>query len=261
MNLTIKVNSHIQKHSPRGVLQKAILQNFANLTGKHLYWSLFFNKVAEFLFPFTDWILEYTFQIFTCFVICQVCILNSVKRPWWSFFAGTVNDLHHKCLKGSWTRLCIFYTSDISLREECTYSEFSGPYFPAFGLNIRTPYLSLFSLNARKYGPEKLRIRTFFTQRIFYNMMNPVRYNTRTQFDCYITFLQYSAAGFAKWSKYPQLWFCIKNFNLRKYWDKPFSIQLRGITENYITQHFWILTYYNPLIRTRIYAFRGVTVC
>ena len=126
---------------------------------------------------------------------------------------------------------------------------------------IRTPYLSLFSPNARKYGPEKLRIRTFFTQRIFYNMMNPVRYNTRTQFDCYITFLQYSAAGFAKWSKYPQLWFCIKNFNLRKYWDKPFSIQLWGITENYITQHCWILTYYNPLIRTRIYAFRGVTVC
>ena len=29
----------------------------------------------------------------------------------------------------------------------------SGPYFPAFGLN--TSYLSIFSPNARKYGPEK----------------------------------------------------------------------------------------------------------
>ena len=39
---------------------------------------------------------------------------------------------------------------------------FSGPYFPAFGLN--TEYLSAFSPNAGKYGPEKLRIRILFTQ-------------------------------------------------------------------------------------------------
>ena len=36
---------------------------------------------------------------------------------------------------------------------------FSGPYFPVFGLKI-SPY----SLNARKYGVEKLRIRMLFTQ-------------------------------------------------------------------------------------------------
>ena len=42
---------------------------------------------------------------------------------------------------------------------------FSGPYFPAFRLNTeRYPYLSVFSLNAGKYGPQKLRIQTFFTQ-------------------------------------------------------------------------------------------------
>ena len=33
------------------------------------------------------------------------------------------------------------------------YGVFSGPYFPAFELN--TPYLSVFSSNAGKYGPEK----------------------------------------------------------------------------------------------------------
>ena len=31
---------------------------------------------------------------------------------------------------------------------------FSGPYFYAFGLN--TPYLSVFSPNAGKYGPEEI---------------------------------------------------------------------------------------------------------
>ena len=52
----------------------------------------------------------------------------------------------------------------VSLREKCPYSKFSGPHFPAFGLN--TPYLSVFSPNPTKYGPEKLQIWTFFTQRI-----------------------------------------------------------------------------------------------
>ena len=33
------------------------------------------------------------------------------------------------------------------------YGAFSGPYFSAFGLN--TEYLSVFSVNAGKYGPEK----------------------------------------------------------------------------------------------------------
>ena len=53
---------------------------------------------------------------------------------------------------------------------------FSGPYFPAFGLNTErygvshyvdipiTEYLSVFSPNAGKYRPEKLRICTLFTQ-------------------------------------------------------------------------------------------------
>ena len=39
---------------------------------------------------------------------------------------------------------------------------FSGPYFPAFRLN-----LSIFSLNAVKYGPENLQIWTLFKQWIW----------------------------------------------------------------------------------------------
>ena len=39
---------------------------------------------------------------------------------------------------------------------------FSGPYFSAFGL--KTERYRVFRPNAEKYGPEKLQIRTLFTQ-------------------------------------------------------------------------------------------------
>ena len=46
---------------------------------------------------------------------------------------------------------------------------FFGSYFPTFGLNteiygVSTEYLSVFSPNGEKYGPEKLRIWTLFEQ-------------------------------------------------------------------------------------------------
>ena len=42
---------------------------------------------------------------------------------------------------------------------------FSGPYFPAFGLNTdRYSDLSVVSPNTGKYGPENFRTRKFFTQ-------------------------------------------------------------------------------------------------
>ena len=34
------------------------------------------------------------------------------------------------------------------------YGVISGPYFPAFRLNMERYYLSVFNLNAGKYGPE-----------------------------------------------------------------------------------------------------------
>ena len=49
----------------------------------------------------------------------------------------------------------------IALRQKYPYSEFSGPYFPTFGLN--THHLSASSPNVEKYGPEKLRIRALST--------------------------------------------------------------------------------------------------
>ena len=56
----------------------------------------------------------------------------------------------------------------VSRRQQCVKSvhirSFSGHYFPALRLN--TEYLSLFSLNAGNYGPEKLRILPLFMQGI-----------------------------------------------------------------------------------------------
>ena len=44
---------------------------------------------------------------------------------------------------------------ELTLLKKCPYLELSGPYFPAFRLNNRdTAYLSVFSLNVGKYGPE-----------------------------------------------------------------------------------------------------------
>ena len=50
---------------------------------------------------------------------------------------------------------------DMTLREKCRYSEFFWSVFSAFGLNTEK---YIFSLNAGKYGPGKLRIQSLFTQ-------------------------------------------------------------------------------------------------
>ena len=54
-----------------------------------------------------------------------------------------------------------------SLREKCTYSEFLWSVFSRPHSDViqrDTDYLSVFSPNAGKYGPEKLRVWTQFTQ-------------------------------------------------------------------------------------------------
>ena len=66
---------------------------------------------------------------------------------------------------------CIFFSTKflekgmIRWKQHCakivSIRSFSGLYFPASGLS---PDLSVFTPNAAKYGPEKLRIRTLSTQ-------------------------------------------------------------------------------------------------
>ena len=54
---------------------------------------------------------------------------------------------------------CVINTKEMHYVKSVRIRSFSGPYFPAFGLNF-----PVFSPNAGKYGPGKLRIRTLFTQ-------------------------------------------------------------------------------------------------
>ena len=50
---------------------------------------------------------------------------------------------------------------------------FSSPYFPALGLNTETYGVShLIQSGCGKYGPEKLRIRTYFTRYPFKTLSN-----------------------------------------------------------------------------------------
>ena len=49
---------------------------------------------------------------------------------------------------------------------------FSGPHFPAFGLNTETYSVNpVFSLNVGECGPEKFQIRILFTQCISLNLI------------------------------------------------------------------------------------------
>ena len=51
------------------------------------------------------------------------------------------------------------------MREKCPYSEFFRPAFSRSQTEYGdTPYLSVFSLNTGKYGPEKLRMWTLFAE-------------------------------------------------------------------------------------------------
>ena len=55
--------------------------------------------------------------------------------------------------------------SQHTLHEKCLYLEFFWSVFPVFWQNTENAiYLSVFIPNAGKYGPEKLRIPTLFTQ-------------------------------------------------------------------------------------------------
>ena len=67
---------------------------------------------------------------------------------------------------------------------------FSGLYSPAFGPNMkRLKYFSLFSPNAGKCGPEKLRIWTLFTQYWFispFHSNDLFLYLLKTEFNAFL---------------------------------------------------------------------------
>ena len=59
----------------------------------------------------------------------------------------------------------ILWTVVFHFLKNVRLQSFSCQYFPAFGLNAVIYFINIvFSPNAGKYGPEKLRMRTLFTQ-------------------------------------------------------------------------------------------------
>ena len=62
-------------------------------------------------------------------------------------------------------------SSQLSLCKKRPYLKFSGLYNSAFGLNMNTPYLSVFSPNVGKYNLKKLRIQALFTQCVTFKVI------------------------------------------------------------------------------------------
>ena len=62
----------------------------------------------------------------------------------------------------------VVVAKELPLRKSDRIWSFSSPYFPAFGL-VRnfTLYISVFSPNVWKYGPEELQIREHFSRDVF----------------------------------------------------------------------------------------------
>ena len=70
--------SENQKQSPGAVLSKGVLKNSSKITGKHLWQSLFFNKVAG-LRPATLLKKETLTQVFSC-KFCETFINSFFYR-------------------------------------------------------------------------------------------------------------------------------------------------------------------------------------
>ena len=68
-------------------------------------------------------------------------------------------------------------TFSYTVRKVPKYGVFSGPYFRVFGLITRdTPYVSAFSQNAWKYGPEKTPyLNTFHA--VLFHIWSRITYN------------------------------------------------------------------------------------
>ena len=121
-------------------------------------------------------------------------VLQVIKRVQW-------NRLSEATWQSSSSVFFLFLvpeTSSTSLREIIHIrSFFLVRISPHSDWIRRDKYLSVFSPNAGKHGPEKLRIRTIFTQHLaitFYILLyffSPLMYNHTTSSQLYYKYLQY----------------------------------------------------------------------
>ena len=93
---------------------------------------------------------------------------NSFLLPKLTLKVSTISKVLYLLIEGYLTYSQVFHCM-----KSVRILSFSGAYFPAFGLN--TERYRVFSPHSGKYGPEKLQIRTLFTQcfPLIYGFLHP----------------------------------------------------------------------------------------
>ena len=108
-----------------------------------------------------SWILNSTFCSYFSRVFSRILVTVWLSQHFWCLYLYTdfcegfsVRDLANEYI---YTIATYQYVKIFCIQS------FSDPHFHAFGLNTEIYRISVFSPNAEKYRPEKLRIRTLFT--------------------------------------------------------------------------------------------------
>ena len=93
-------------------------------------------------------------DIICCFHVVAISLVSLFQPIVFNFFKTRL-----------WLRCFSLIESWLALLEKCPYSEFSGPYFPLFGLNTEWYFASLcIQTECGKIWTRKFQIRTYFMQ-------------------------------------------------------------------------------------------------
>ena len=129
-------------------------------------WQFVYSAVYKYEIYFINIVIKIDCDILRAWHFCDkmVKIFNSEFRSHRTHKRKKLQKalgLHSDSLKIRKWHCVKNYTCDSHCVKNLRIRYFSGPYFPAFGLN--TERYSVFSSNAGKKEPEEQQIRTFFT--------------------------------------------------------------------------------------------------
>ena len=107
----------------------------------------------------SDTLLSEIATMWHFYEITFYCIIKNISYNYFGHLVliSYIDYTTHGSSFVDYLKHCILISFPFHCVKSVYIRNFSGPYFPAFGLNTERP-------NAGKYGPEKLRIRTLFTQ-------------------------------------------------------------------------------------------------
>ena len=130
----LKTLENFQKQPPEVFYKKGVLKNFSKFTGKHLCQSLFFNKVSKVK---RDWR--------RCFPLNFEKFLRTPPGDCFWKFSDVFNFWFSDILVKYRKRPVVWngFIKPNIVWKVSKYGVFSGPYFPAFGLNTERYGVSL----------------------------------------------------------------------------------------------------------------------